>query len=86
MFGNWVSVSPILRQGTLSIFLLCYFLLNASLAFQSTIGAIDDVLIGMTDINPAHRLDAKEALDRLRTVICSMTPESLLIKPVVIET
>jgi hypothetical protein len=42
----------------------------------------------MTNIDPVHRLpvDAKEALDRLGTVICSMTPESLLIKPVVIKT
>ena len=61
------------------------FLLNHSLAFQSTIPAIDDVLVGMTNIDPVHRLDAKEALDRLGTVICSMTPESLLIEPVVIK-
>ena len=38
----------------------------------------------MTSINPVHRLDAKEALDRLEKVICSMTPESLLIEPVII--
>ena len=58
--------------------------LNA-LRFQSTVPAIDEVLVGMTNIDPVHRLDAKEALDRLGTVICSMTPESLLIKPVVIK-
>ena len=39
----------------------------------------------MTNIDPVHRLDAKEALDRLGTVICSMTPKSLLIKPAVIK-
>jgi hypothetical protein len=39
----------------------------------------------MTNIDPAHRLEAKEALDRLVTVICSMTPESMLIEPTVIE-
>jgi serine/threonine protein kinase len=61
------------------------FLLNASLAFQSTIPAIDEVLVGMTNIDPVHRLDAKEALGRLGMVICSMTPESLLIKPVIIK-
>ena len=61
------------------------FLLNASLAFQSTIPAIDDVLVGMTNNDPVHRLDAKEALDRLGTVICSMTPASLLIEPVVFK-
>ena len=55
------------------------------LASQSTIPAIDEVLAGMTNIDPVHRLDAKEALDRLGMVICSMTPESLLIKPVVIK-
>jgi hypothetical protein len=58
------------------------FLLNASLVFQSTIPAIDEVLAGMTNVDPVHRLDAKEALDRLGTVVCSMTPESLLITPV----
>ena len=35
----------------------------------------------MTDIDPGHRLDAKEAKDRLGTIIYSMAPESLLIKP-----
>ena len=64
------------------------FLFNnyASFAFQSTVPAIDEVLVGMTDIDPVHRLDAKEALDRLGTVICSMTPESLLIEPVIMKT
>ena len=41
--------------------------------------------MGMTNIDPVHRLDAKEALDRLGTAICSMTPETFLIKPVVIS-
>ena len=35
----------------------------------------------MTDIDPIHRLDAKEAKDRLGTIVNSMAPESLLIKP-----
>ena len=35
----------------------------------------------MTDIDPVHRLDAKEVKDRLGTIFYSMTPESLLIKP-----
>ena len=39
----------------------------------------------MTNIDPVHRLDAKEALDKLGMVICSMTPESLLIEPVIIK-
>jgi hypothetical protein len=35
----------------------------------------------MTDIDPVHRLDAKEAKDRLGTIVYSMAPNSLLIKP-----
>ena len=35
----------------------------------------------MTDIDPVHRLEAKEAKDRLGTIVNSMAPESLLIKP-----
>ena len=50
-------------------------------AYQSTIPKIDEVLMSMTDIDPVHRLDAKEAKDRLETIVYSMAPESLLIKP-----
>jgi hypothetical protein len=39
----------------------------------------------MTDMDPVHRLDAKEAKDRLGTIFYSMTPESLLIKPDIAE-
>ena len=35
----------------------------------------------MTDIDPVHRLDAKEAKDRLGAIVYSMAPESLHIKP-----
>ena len=56
---------------------LCLFFF----AFQSTIPAIDEVLVSMTHINPVHRLDAKEAKDKLGTIVNSMAPESLLIKP-----
>jgi len=35
----------------------------------------------MTDIDPVHRLDAKETKDRLGIIFYSMAPESLLIKP-----
>ena len=35
----------------------------------------------MIDTDPVHRLDAKEAKDRLGTIVYSMAPESLLIKP-----
>jgi len=54
---------------------------NSFSDFKSTIPAIDEVLVSMTDIDLVHRLDAKEAKDRLGTIVCSMTPESLLIKP-----
>ena len=37
--------------------------------------------MAMTDIDPVHRLEAKEAKDRLGTIVNSMAPESLLIKP-----
>ncbi|KAF9459690.1 hypothetical protein BDZ94DRAFT_1001692 [Collybia nuda] len=53
--------------------------------FKSTISPIDQVLKDMYYSNPTHRLSAKEALDILQTVVYSMTPESLLIKPVVAE-
>ena len=37
--------------------------------------------MGMNDIDPVHRLDAKEAKDRLGAIVNSMPPESILIKP-----
>ena len=39
----------------------------------------------MVDIDPVHRLDAKEAKDRLGTIVHSMAPKSLLIKPDIAE-
>ena len=62
-------------------FFLYSFLLTGLFASQSTIPAIDDVVLSMTDIDPVTRLNAKEAKDRLGTIYYSMTPESLLIKP-----
>ena len=50
-------------------------------ASQSTIPSIDEVLVSMTDIDPVHRLGAKEAKDILGEIFYSMAPESLLIKP-----
>ena len=50
-------------------------------AFQSTIPSIDEVVVSMTDIDPVHRLRAKEAKDILGAIFYSMAPESLLIKP-----
>jgi len=51
---------------------------------QSTVPKIDEVLVAMTDADAERRLGAKEALDGLRAVVHSMTPESLLIEPVVL--
>ena len=57
------------------------YLLYCLFGFQSTIPTIDEVLVSMTDIDPVHRLDVKEAKDRLGTIVSSMTPVSLLIRP-----
>ena len=67
----------------MTIYFFILFILFAYQPFilQSTIPAIDEVLVSMTDVDPVHRLDAKEAKDRLGTVVNSMAPESLLIKP-----
>ena len=39
----------------------------------------------MVDVDPVNRLDAKEAKDRLGTIVYSMAPESLLIRPNVVS-
>jgi hypothetical protein len=80
MFGNWAAVFLISKYGTVHfsfVILFAYW----PFASQSTIPTIDEVLVSMTDIDPVHRLDAKEAKDRLGAVVYSMTPESLLIRP-----
>ena len=61
----------------------CIFLLFSLLsgASQSTIPKVDEVLVSMTNIDPIHRLDVKEAKDRLGTIVYSMPPESLLVRP-----
>ena len=66
---------------SMTIFFFSYPLRLLTLSFQSTIPAIDEILVSMTDIDPVHRLDAKEAKDKLGAIVNSMTPESLLIKP-----
>ena len=58
-FGTGFSDSK-MRYSTLYSVI---FLLNTSLAFQSTIPAIDGFLVGMTTIDPVHRLDAREELE-----------------------
>ena len=54
-----------------------------SFASQSTIPTIDDseILVSMIYVDPVHRSDAKEAKDRLATIVHSMSPELLPIKP-----
>ena len=42
-------------------------------------------MVGMTEAEPVHRMNVWEALDRLRAVVHSMAPESLLIEPVVLK-
>jgi hypothetical protein len=79
MFGNWATVFLFSKYD--DILLLSYSLCLLAFRFQSTIPAIDEVLVSMTDIDPVHRLDAKEAKDRLGTIFCSMAPQSLLINP-----
>ena len=79
MFGNWAAVFLVSKYDN-TLFthnLFAYW----PFAVQSTIPKIDEILVSMTDIDPVHRLDAKEAKDRLGTIVNSMAPESLLIKP-----
>ena len=80
MFGNWATVFLLLKYGNVyfySVILFAYWL-SAS---QSTIPRVDEIIVAMNDIDPVHRLDAKEAKDRLGTIVNSMAPQSLLIKP-----
>ena len=69
------------RFQSMTIYLYSLILLLIAFRFQSTIPEIDDVLVSMTDIDPVHRLGAKEAKERLGTIVNSMAPLSLLIKP-----
>ncbi|KIM38986.1 hypothetical protein M413DRAFT_419349 [Hebeloma cylindrosporum] len=57
---------------------------NSFSDFKSTVPKIDEVLMGMIHADPGHRLGAKEALDRLKAIVYSTTPESLFIEPVVL--
>ena len=81
MFGNWATVFLILRYGTVYFYSVTYSLAYWPFASQSTIPSIDEIVVSMVDIDPVHRLDAKEAKDRLGSIVCSMAPESLLIRP-----
>ena len=80
MSGNWAAVFLVSKYDNIFFYSLILFAYWPFI-LQSTIPAIDEVLVSMTDVDPVHRLDAKEAKDRLRTVVNSMAPESLLIKP-----
>jgi hypothetical protein len=71
-------------QGKKRPLLFIYFWLITFPISQSTVPRIDEVLVAMTDADAGRRLGAKEALDGLRAVVHSMTPESLLIEPVVL--
>ena len=79
-FGNQAAVFLISKYGTVyfySVILFTYW----PIASQSTIPTIDEVVASMTDNDPVHRLNAKEAKDRLGTTFYSMAPELLLIRP-----
>ncbi|KAF8815276.1 hypothetical protein BYT27DRAFT_6735503 [Phlegmacium glaucopus] len=53
--------------------------------FKSTIPAIDQILVDMIDPDADHRINATEALDKIRKIVNSMAPELLLIEPVLIK-
>jgi serine/threonine protein kinase len=80
-FGH--SFSGFKVCGTVYFYCLLFSLLTSLFASQSTILTVDEVMASMIDIDPVHRLDAKEAKarDRLGTIVDSMAPESLLIRP-----
>ena len=80
MSGNWAAVFLVSKYDNIYFYSLILFT-YWPFALQSTIPVIDEVLVSMTDLDPVHRLDAKEAKDRLGSVVNSMAPESLLIKP-----
>jgi len=84
MSGNWAAVSRISSRSVHSSCLYSFHCSTAS-CFQTTITAIDKVMVGMTEAEPVHRMNVWEALDRLRAVVHSMAPESLLIEPVVLK-
>jgi hypothetical protein len=48
--------------------------------------AIDDVLVELANVDPVIRVDATEALERLRKVVHAIAPESLLIQPEILDT
>ncbi|KAG5637509.1 hypothetical protein H0H81_004335 [Sphagnurus paluster] len=49
--------------------------------FKTTVPAIDELLLSMIHGDPTHRPDAADPLDKLATIVNSMTPESLFIRP-----
>jgi hypothetical protein len=67
--------------GIVYFYSLLFLFTYKPFASQSTIPTVDEVVASMIDIDPVHRLDAKEAKDRLGTIVDSMAPESLLIRP-----
>ncbi|EIW51817.1 uncharacterized protein TRAVEDRAFT_136635 [Trametes versicolor FP-101664 SS1] len=53
--------------------------------FKTSIREIDDILVSMTEVNPAIRVSAYDALKSLAKVVSSMPPDSLNIAPIVID-
>lgn len=54
-------------------------------SYQTSIREIDDILVSMTEVNPAIRVSAYDALKSLAKVVSSMPPDSLNIAPIVID-
>jgi hypothetical protein len=89
MSGNWAAVSQNLRYAGRSLshyFPSCYRFLTICPASQTTTVAIDDVLVELANVDPVIRVDATEALERLRKVVHAIAPESLLIQPEILDT
>ncbi|EIW51783.1 uncharacterized protein TRAVEDRAFT_136543 [Trametes versicolor FP-101664 SS1] len=53
--------------------------------FRTTIREIDDILVSLTEVDPAIRVSAYDALKSLAKVVSSIPPDRLNIAPVVIE-
>ncbi|KAF8808320.1 hypothetical protein BYT27DRAFT_7232676 [Phlegmacium glaucopus] len=62
-----------------------YVFLSLFHSLQSTISGIDQILVDMIHPDAGHRMNAMEALENLRKIVNSVTPELLLIEPVLIK-
>ncbi|TFY71731.1 hypothetical protein EVG20_g1271 [Dentipellis fragilis] len=77
-------IPEILKEEPYDPFKLDVWQLGVSLVFETTIAPIDEIIASMWRGNAAERPSASEALSRLSGVVHSMTPQSLLIPPVLL--